>query len=163
MTNDLRRPSNQHRQRQHFGPDAYGPCPSQAGACQQPRASGAGHHPCPHRIDLYRRFPDGAAVPLASRALRTIAVQPAKWYLGPHDHYRADWEPDHDRRSPFGILRGRFKMRKDNPAVYECPKGKNGLHYWRRNGQTRRATCQNCKLELNQEDTAEVFNDLGPI
>jgi len=48
-------------------------------------------------------------------------------------------------------------MRKDNPAVYECPKGRAGIHTWKRNPQTRRATCQECELELNQEDAAEVF------
>lgn len=54
-------------------------------------------------------------------------------------------------------------MRKDNPACYECPQGRNGIHTWRRNPQTRRATCDDCGLELNNEDSADCFNDLGDV
>lgn len=46
-------------------------------------------------------------------------------------------------------------MRKNNPAVYECPKGKSALHRWRVVDGI--ATCTNCSLKLNAEDTADML------
>lgn len=46
-------------------------------------------------------------------------------------------------------------MRKNNPAVYECPKAKNTLHKWRVDGEI--ATCVLCGLALNDEDTADML------
>lgn len=57
------------------------------------------------------------------------------------------------------IPSGPSKMRRDNPAIFECPKGSGGIHNWKRNPQTRRAICQHCGLELNQKDAAEVYGD----
>lgn len=49
-------------------------------------------------------------------------------------------------------------MRKDNPAVYECPKTKSTLHHWvRRDNGT--AYCIRCNLELNKQDADEVFTE----
>lgn len=48
-------------------------------------------------------------------------------------------------------------MKPDNPAVYECPKDKRGIHSWRRYEETGRAMCVKCKLVLTPEHTAEVF------
>lgn len=49
-------------------------------------------------------------------------------------------------------------MRKDNPAVYECPKShRAGMHYWKVDNTTGTATCNNCKLTLNQDDTADML------
>lgn len=50
-------------------------------------------------------------------------------------------------------------MRKDNPACYECPTGRDGLHWWRRDKITMQATCAHCKLTLTKQDTAEVYHD----
>lgn len=47
-------------------------------------------------------------------------------------------------------------MRKDNPAVFECPQSRDGLHTWKRE-KDRKATCVACKLVLNQRDADEVF------
>lgn len=49
-------------------------------------------------------------------------------------------------------------MRKDNPAVYECPKGKAGLHTWRRRPDGT-AVCVQCQKELNREDAEDCFTD----
>lgn len=46
-------------------------------------------------------------------------------------------------------------MRKDNPACYECRKGKSRLHTWSR--WLGGAKCIHCGLELNATDAAEVF------
>jgi len=51
-------------------------------------------------------------------------------------------------------------VRPSNPACYECPKGKDGLHTWRRNPDGRFAMCVKCGLELNETDTAEVFEGI---
>jgi len=51
-------------------------------------------------------------------------------------------------------------MRKDNPACYECPKGKQGLHTWREN-LDKTATCKHCKLTINKRDAADCFGDLS--
>lgn len=50
-------------------------------------------------------------------------------------------------------------MRKDNPAIYECHKSTNKLHSWKLNAHTKRATCKHCKLELNQEDTKDCYDN----
>jgi len=49
-------------------------------------------------------------------------------------------------------------VRKNNPACYECPKDRGGIHTWKRLNDGK-AICVKCKLELNQQDTAEVFED----
>ena len=49
-------------------------------------------------------------------------------------------------------------MRSDNPACYTCPKGKNGLHTWRREPD-RTATCVCCNKRLTVEQTADCFYD----
>jgi len=49
-------------------------------------------------------------------------------------------------------------MRPSNPACYECPKGKNTLHTWRRNADMT-ATCIECDTTLSVEDAAECFRD----
>ena len=54
-------------------------------------------------------------------------------------------------------------MQKDNPACYECPKGKGGLHTWERcpDGTGRnpltRARCVKCNLELVAGFAFDVF------
>lgn len=50
-------------------------------------------------------------------------------------------------------------MRKDNPAVYECPKGKSRLHTWKRLDDGR-AQCKDCKLILNREDAEDCFREV---
>lgn len=50
-------------------------------------------------------------------------------------------------------------MRKDNPACYECPRGKNALHVWHRSKGSKIAICVMCGLELNEADTKDCFND----
>lgn len=51
-------------------------------------------------------------------------------------------------------------MRKNNPAVYECPKGKSKLHTWKRvEGSSGKAVCVECDLVLNREDADEVFDE----
>lgn len=50
-------------------------------------------------------------------------------------------------------------MRRDNPACYECPRGRSGLHTWQRKGGDKTAHCVECGLKLNERDTAEVFED----
>lgn len=49
-------------------------------------------------------------------------------------------------------------MRKDNPAVYECPKGKAGLHTWKRLPD-RTAICVRCKTTLTQEQADDCWED----
>lgn len=46
-------------------------------------------------------------------------------------------------------------MRKDNPAVYECPKSKNTLHHWKVTDGI--ATCVQCKLVLSKDDTDDML------
>lgn len=46
-------------------------------------------------------------------------------------------------------------MRKDNPAIYACSKGKGGIHAW--NITDAGATCQKCKLELGHDDARDLF------
>lgn len=53
-------------------------------------------------------------------------------------------------------------IRKNNPACFECPKNANGIHFWRRDPQTRKAMCENCDLQLNNEDSADLYGDLSP-
>lgn len=53
-------------------------------------------------------------------------------------------------------------MDKDNPACYECPKGKNGLHTWSpiyANNVRDGALCVHCGLILNKEQADEVWRD----
>lgn len=47
-------------------------------------------------------------------------------------------------------------MQKNNPACYECPKGKNKLHIWEGsvNGITE---CIHCKIKLTKEQAEDVF------
>lgn len=47
-------------------------------------------------------------------------------------------------------------MHKDNPACYECPKGKNKLHAWFLMNDGLRAKCKHCKLILNEADTVDM-------
>jgi hypothetical protein len=53
-------------------------------------------------------------------------------------------------------------MRKDNPAVHECPKSKNGngTHYWVKEiTPPKGAICLNCGLQLNKADAEDAgFN-----
>lgn len=49
-------------------------------------------------------------------------------------------------------------MKSDNPAVYECPKGKNKLHTWKRNPDLT-ATCVHCKTSLSRQHADECFED----
>lgn len=49
-------------------------------------------------------------------------------------------------------------MDKNNPAVYECPKGKSGLHTWERNPDMS-ATCKSCKLYLTVLQAADCYED----
>lgn len=49
-------------------------------------------------------------------------------------------------------------MRKDNPAIFQCPKGKSKLHTWKRLDDGR-AQCQNCKLVLNKVDADDTFRE----
>lgn len=49
-------------------------------------------------------------------------------------------------------------MRKDNSAVYECPKGRSTLHTWKR-AQDGTAVCVECKLVLTKADADEVFEE----
>lgn len=57
-------------------------------------------------------------------------------------------------------------MRKENPACYECPKGKNGLHYWIKEvTPPMGAICLNCSLQINKADAEDVgfdFRDRTP-
>lgn len=53
-------------------------------------------------------------------------------------------------------------MRPSNPACYECPKGKNGLHHWRKSVDGKMAMCIRCGLELNEADTADCYHDTEP-
>lgn len=49
-------------------------------------------------------------------------------------------------------------MRPTNPAVYECPRGKNGLHTWRRR-EDGTAVCRDCATVLNKADANDCFLD----
>lgn len=51
-------------------------------------------------------------------------------------------------------------MDKDNPACYECPKGKNKLHTWKRLTMGG-AWCQKCNLFICEEHAKQVFEDHG--
>ena len=49
-------------------------------------------------------------------------------------------------------------MRRDNPAVYECPKNRSTIHHWvRREDGT--AYCLKCRAELSPENAADCFHD----
>lgn len=49
-------------------------------------------------------------------------------------------------------------MQPNNPACYECPKVKSGIHTWtRRDDMT--AWCIKCDTELTVEQTADVWHD----
>jgi hypothetical protein len=47
-------------------------------------------------------------------------------------------------------------MHLNNPAVWECPKGYQNLHTWKRR-RNMTAYCTKCGSELTAEQTAEVF------
>lgn len=49
-------------------------------------------------------------------------------------------------------------MRKDNPAVYECPKTASGIHTWiiRDDGTS---YCLKCDKELSKADTDDMRYD----
>lgn len=58
-------------------------------------------------------------------------------------------------------------MRKDSPAVYACPKGKNGLHHWRlfKRVDTDKpgcpviaasAVCTKCDLKVQGQDALDL-------
>jgi hypothetical protein len=49
-------------------------------------------------------------------------------------------------------------MRRNNPAVFECPKSRNTLHNWRRY-RDGSAICVSCYLRLSCEDAADCFRD----
>ncbi len=49
-------------------------------------------------------------------------------------------------------------MSPDNPACYECPKGKDNLHTWKMINLTQ-AQCVKCKLLLTPIQTREVQED----
>ncbi len=51
-------------------------------------------------------------------------------------------------------------MRSSNPACYECPKGKDKIHTWKRK-LTGRAYCVKCGLEIAKEFANEVFDNHG--
>lgn len=49
-------------------------------------------------------------------------------------------------------------MNKDNPACYECPKTKSGVHHWiRRDDGT--AWCLKCDEELTKPQADDVWRD----
>lgn len=53
-------------------------------------------------------------------------------------------------------------MKLDNPACYECPKGKNKLHTWSpiiQDGERDGAICLNCSLILTESQAAKVWGD----
>lgn len=54
-------------------------------------------------------------------------------------------------------------MNKDNPACYECPKGKNKLHHWQIHRTPDKiilgANCINCDLFLNKEQTLDMMEE----
>lgn len=55
-------------------------------------------------------------------------------------------------------------MRPNNPACYECPDHKSGVHHWiRRDDKT--AYCLKCNLELTKEQADEVYHnyDIGDV
>lgn len=47
-------------------------------------------------------------------------------------------------------------MRLSNPACYECKSNPSTIHVWIKLSEGR-AQCLKCKLILNKQDTAEVF------
>ena len=49
-------------------------------------------------------------------------------------------------------------MQKDNPACYECPDHKSGVHHWQKRDDGT-SYCLKCNLELTKEKTAEVWAD----
>lgn len=63
-------------------------------------------------------------------------------------------------------------MNKDNPACLECPKGRNGIHYWKKipvgerypNGRVTltsewRLCCDYCRTVLSLEDSADCARE----
>lgn len=38
--------------------------------------------------------------------------------------------------------------------AYECPRGKDGLHTWRRTGEREEIACVHCKLTLSKSEAA---------
>lgn len=62
-------------------------------------------------------------------------------------------------------------MRMENPACYECPKGKDGLHTWKKVpvgervggkvvlGDEWRACCTKCHLVLDREFSDDVYRE----
>lgn len=51
-------------------------------------------------------------------------------------------------------------MHKNNPAIYECPKGKQTLHTWKRRSDGT-AICKHCQLVLSKEDADDAFLDVS--
>jgi hypothetical protein len=51
-------------------------------------------------------------------------------------------------------------MRKDNPAMSECPRGSGGIHAWRwwPDGT---AKCDCCWRPLSHEDADDAFGEFG--
>lgn len=52
-------------------------------------------------------------------------------------------------------------MDKNNPAVFECPKGKMALHTWQRNPDMT-ATCVKCGLVLTREQADDCYGTARP-
>lgn len=53
-------------------------------------------------------------------------------------------------------------MQKNNPACYECPKGKNGLYTWGGsydNSILVGAICRYCRLKLTKEQAEDVWRN----
>lgn len=49
-------------------------------------------------------------------------------------------------------------MNKNNPACYECPKGKAGVHTWKRN-EDGTAACMKCGKLLTKEQADDVWRE----
>lgn len=49
-------------------------------------------------------------------------------------------------------------MQKNNPACYECPKGKNALHTWKRNVDET-AECIHCKIKLTKKQAEDAWRE----
>ena len=55
-------------------------------------------------------------------------------------------------------------MQKDNPACYECPKGKNGLHTWSKildheKIEMSSAFCMDCRKILTKVQAEDVWRE----
>lgn len=49
-------------------------------------------------------------------------------------------------------------MDKSNPACYECPKTKSGIHHWQLRDD-RTSYCIKCNNELTKAQTYDVWKD----